>query len=77
MPPSPELRAENGRKGGHITLERHGTAHFQKAGRLGGRPSFQEALTRAWQKCREGGMARHPNSHHARVRARIAQGESI
>jgi len=74
---SPELRAENGRKGGLATLQRHGTQHFQKAGRLGGRPSFQEALTRAWQKCKEGGMARHPNSPHARVRASIAQGESI
>jgi len=48
-----EKRRAAGRIGGLTTLNRYGRGHMARIGRLGGRPTWQESLTKA-KKAREG-----------------------
>ena len=42
-----QRRTEHARKGGLATRARHGQEHYARIGKLGGRPTFHEALAKA------------------------------
>ena len=41
-----QRRIEKARKGGLAVLKKHGREHFSTLGKLGGRPTWQEALAK-------------------------------
>ena len=42
-----QRRTERARKGGTATMARYGREHYVRIGRLGGRPTFHEAVAKA------------------------------
>ena len=45
-----QRRKEHARKGGLATKVKHGREHYVRIGKLGGRPTFQEAVVKAKER---------------------------